>query len=546
MERAAATPFVLHDGPPYANGDLHMGHFLNKVLKDTINRWQMLKGRRVHYQPGWDCHGLPIEIRALQQAAAAAASAGDGAAPPSLAEEPLLLREAAAACAHEAMAGQLASFERWGVMGAWDAPYTTMQPAYEAAELGVLRSLLRHGLIYRGRRPVHWSPATRTALAEAELEYPEGHTSVAAYIGFGLLPPAPPPRAAAASQAAATASATAATAATALPADVAAAMGAAGGVLVPIWTTTPWTIPANQAVCANADLEYLLVTVAPGSAGSGSATQAAGGSQAAVEAQALKVRRLKDEGLRNKEPRVAAAVAELLRLKALLAHEPTAQDTERPQQAQQAQQAAAQQAIGQQAVGQQAVGLVGRTMLVAAARLEAVQAALGVTLRRRPGAEAMRGAELQGLRCAHPLSGRAVPLLCAPHVTDAAGTGFVHTAPAHGPEDFEVGEQHGLSLACAVDEAGRFSTAQAVAEAEAEAEAGEGQGGGGGGTEAAAFDGLAVLAEGNAAVLDALRQLGPACLLGYEAGYAHRYAYDWRSKTPVIYRTTPQVALAQP
>ena len=507
-----------------------MGHFLNKVLKDTINRWQMLKGRRVHYQPGWDCHGLPIEIRALQQAAAAAASAGDGAAPPSLAEDPLLLREAAAACARDAMAGQLTSFERWGVMGAWDAPYTTMQPAYEAAELGVLRSLLRRGLIYRGRRPVHWSPATRTALAEAELEYPEGHTSVAAYIGFGLLPPAPPPRsdAAAASQAA--------TATTALPADVAAAMGAAGGVLVPIWTTTPWTIPANQAVCANADLEYLLVTVAPGSAAPGSAAQTAHdgaeGAQGAVEAQALEVRRLKDEGLGNKEPRVAAAVAELLRLKAMLSQEPPAQDTERPQQP----------AAAQPAVGQQAAGLAGRVMLVAAARLEAVQAALGVTLQPLPGAEAMTGAQLQGLRCAHPLSGRAVPLLCAAHVTDAAGTGFVHTAPAHGPEDFEVGETHGLSLVCAVDEAGRFSTAQAVAEAEAEAEAGEGQGGGGGGTEAAAFDGLPVLTEGNVAVLDALRQRGAACLLGYEDGYTHRYAYDWRSKTPVIYRTTPQVS----
>lgn len=146
-ERAAAAPFVLHDGPPYANGDLHMGHFLNKVLKDTINRWMMLKGRRVHYRPGWDCHGLPIEIRALQLAAA---SAGDGAAP-RLAEEPLQLREAAAACAHEAMAGQLASFERWGVMGAWDAPYTTMQPAYEAAELGVLRALLQRGEAARRR-----------------------------------------------------------------------------------------------------------------------------------------------------------------------------------------------------------------------------------------------------------------------------------------------------------------------------------------------------------------------------------------------------------
>ena len=122
-----------------------MGHFLNKVLKDTINRWMVLKGRRVHYQPGWDCHGLPIEIRALQQAAA---SAGDGS-ESRLAEEPLRLREAAAACARDAMAGQLASFERWGVMGAWDSAYTTMQPSYEAAELGVLRALLRQGAAAR-------------------------------------------------------------------------------------------------------------------------------------------------------------------------------------------------------------------------------------------------------------------------------------------------------------------------------------------------------------------------------------------------------------
>ena len=156
LQRTAAPPFVLHDGPPYANGELHMGHFLNKALKDMINRWKLLRGHRIHYTPGWDCHGLPIELRALQLAGAEAAHE----------LPPLEIRELAAQCATNAIESQRASFVRWGIMADWQAPYTTMQPAYEAAQLGVLKSMLSRGLIFRGARPVHWSPASRTARSE--------------------------------------------------------------------------------------------------------------------------------------------------------------------------------------------------------------------------------------------------------------------------------------------------------------------------------------------------------------------------------------------
>jgi isoleucyl-tRNA synthetase len=220
--RTDAPLFVLHDGPPYANGDLHMGHFLNKVLKDVFSRWRLLCGDRIHYVPGWDCHGLPIELKALQASGAEAAHA----------LPPLELRSIAAACAREAVASQRHSFLRWGIMADWGGAYTTMQPAYEAAQLGVLREMLQRGLVFRGARPVHWSPASRTALAEAELEHVDDHVSTAAYIAFPL--------------------------AQAPVAFTRGSVETAGPVEMLIWTTTPWTIPANQAVCANAELGYAL------------------------------------------------------------------------------------------------------------------------------------------------------------------------------------------------------------------------------------------------------------------------------------------------
>jgi isoleucyl-tRNA synthetase len=223
--------FILHDGPPYANGTLHMGHALNKVLKDIINKYQLLQGRKVRYVPGWDCHGLPIELKVLQDLKP---------------EErrqltPIQLRKKAAAFALKTVEQQSASFQRFGVWGDWQNPYLTLKPEYEAAQIDVFGRMALKGYIYRGLKPVHWSPSSKTALAEAELEYPEGHISRSVYAAFEI---------------------------TALPAALQMPFDPFLGELgVAIWTTTPWTLPANLAVSVNPDLVYAVVEVgdnAPG------------------------------------------------------------------------------------------------------------------------------------------------------------------------------------------------------------------------------------------------------------------------------------------
>ena len=214
--------YVLHDGPPYANGDLHIGHALNKILKDLINKYQLLQGRKVRYVPGWDCHGLPIELKVLQ----------------SMKKEeragltPLELRKKAAAFAKETVGKQRESFKRYGVWGDFENPYLTLQPKYEAAQIEVFGQMFLKGHIYRGRKPVNWSPSSRTALAEAELEYNEKHISKSIYVAFKVTKPSE-----------------------ALQSYV----DAGDDVRVVIWTTTPWTIPANLAVAVNKDLEYAVV-----------------------------------------------------------------------------------------------------------------------------------------------------------------------------------------------------------------------------------------------------------------------------------------------
>ncbi|PPR92760.1 hypothetical protein GOBAR_AA27916 [Gossypium barbadense] len=152
--------FVLHDGPPYANGDLHMGHALNKILKDIINRYKLLQNYKVHFVPGWDCHGLPIELKVLQSL--------DQDARKDL--TPLKLRAKAAKFAKATVKAQMSSFQRFGVWADWNNPYLTLDPKYEAAQIEVFGEMALKGHIYRGRKPVHWSPSSRTALAEAELE----------------------------------------------------------------------------------------------------------------------------------------------------------------------------------------------------------------------------------------------------------------------------------------------------------------------------------------------------------------------------------------
>ncbi|KAJ7955098.1 Isoleucine-tRNA ligase [Quillaja saponaria] len=200
--------FILHDGPPYANGDLHIGHALNKILKDMINRYKLLQNYKV--------------LQSLDQEARKDLA-------------PLKLRAKAAKFAKDTVKAQMSSFKRYGVWADWDNPYLTLDPEYEAAQIEVFGQMAIQGYIYRGRKPVHWSPSSRTALAEAELEYPEGHVSRSIYAIFPLV--SAPPN--------------------------------AGGplndflpnVCLAIWTTTPWTIPANAAVAVNAKLQYALVEV---------------------------------------------------------------------------------------------------------------------------------------------------------------------------------------------------------------------------------------------------------------------------------------------
>lgn len=213
---------MLHDGPPYANGNLHIGHALNKLLKDFINRKQVLNNKQVHYVPGWDCHGLPIELKVLQTMKSKERQA----------LTPVTLREKAARFAKETVEAQSKSFQRYGVMGEFENPYLTLQPEFEAAQIRVFGEMFQKGFIFRGRKPVHWSPSSRTALAEAELEYPEGHISKSIYVGFEITE--------------------ASDALKEYHSDE-------SPIKVAIWTTTPWTMPANMAVAINPDLSYSVV-----------------------------------------------------------------------------------------------------------------------------------------------------------------------------------------------------------------------------------------------------------------------------------------------
>jgi isoleucyl-tRNA synthetase len=220
--------FTLHDGPPYANGPLHAGHALNKITKDIICRYQVTQGKEVSYIPGWDCHGLPIEIKALQAQKKDASQTS-----------PVTVRAAARQLATRTIEDQKRGFKEWAVMGDWDNAYKTMERGFEIRQLEVFKTMFEKGLIYRQNKPVHWSPSSRTALAEAELEYDEGHKSLAAFVRFPVQ----------------------------LSEELrnGALKDVAGEVNVVIWTTTPWTLPANSAVAVHKDMEYCLVKDSDGS-----------------------------------------------------------------------------------------------------------------------------------------------------------------------------------------------------------------------------------------------------------------------------------------
>ena len=225
--------FTLHDGPPYANGALHMGHALNKVLKDIINKYKILKGFKVHFVPGWDCHGLPIELKVLQNLKSDERRNLNT----------LSLRKKAKDYAYIQVNNQMEGFKRWGIWGDWNNPYLTLKKSYESAQIGVFGKMFLNGYIYRGLKPVHWSPSSRTALAEAELEYPEEHYSKSIYVSLKI---------------------------NKVPEEILSKLckkkhlsekdSILTKLFIAVWTTTPWTIPANEAVAVNPKIEYVFAT----------------------------------------------------------------------------------------------------------------------------------------------------------------------------------------------------------------------------------------------------------------------------------------------
>src|SRR3984893_15879917 len=221
--------FVLHDGPPYANGAIHIGHAVNKILKDIVVKSRSLDGFDSPYIPGWDCHGLPIELQVEKKYGR-----------PGHKLDAQAFRAACRAYAHEQIELQRADFKRLGVLGDWDRPYLTMSPRYEAQQLRAFGRIIRNGHLYKGVKPVHWCLDCRSALAEAEVEYQE-KTSPAIDVAFRVTDRN----------------------------DLAARIGLTAAQLdtapaVVIWTTTPWTLPANQAVALRAEFRYVLAQALTG------------------------------------------------------------------------------------------------------------------------------------------------------------------------------------------------------------------------------------------------------------------------------------------
>ncbi len=399
-QHAGAPLFVLHDGPPYANGAIHIGHALQKTLKDFVVRSRFLLGYDVDYVPGWDCHGLPIEWKIEEELRAQGRRKDEV----SKAEFRTRCRDYAAKWIEVQMAG----FKRLGVIGDWEHRYATMDYPSEAAIVAEFHKFVMSCQLYRGSKPVMWSPVERTALADAEVEYHD-HVSPTVWVKFPVVE----------------------------------GSDAARNASVVIWTTTPWTIPANRAVSYNPDIAY-----------------------AVYQVEAI------EEGLE---------------------FEPWASPGDR---------------------------------LVVAEKLaaEVMAAAKAAKFKK------VEAVDCEGMVLEHPLAsldsgyGFQVPMLAGDHVTDDAGTGFVHTAPGHGADDYAVWLAHGhREIPETVDPDGAYYPTVPL------------------------FAGLKVLetdgkhagrfGPANGAVMDKLIEAGHLLARGR---LAHSYPHSWRSKAPVIFRNTPQ------
>ncbi|WP_020008720.1 isoleucine--tRNA ligase [Salinicoccus albus] len=364
------TPYILHDGPPYANGSLHMGHALNKIIKDIIIRNKQMRGFYAPYVPGWDTHGLPIEQ----------ALTNKGVDRKSMSVEEF--RNKCMEFANSQIDGQREGFKRMGIDGDWDDPYLTYKPEFEAAQVRVLKDMAAKGLIYKGKKPIYWSPVSESSLAEAELEYKDKR-SPSIYVSF--------------------------------PVDD------GKGILdedveMVIWTTTPWTIPANLAIAVHPELDYLQF---------------------------------------NYE---------------------------------------------------------GREYLVAEGLLDDFLEAAEWDKDKVTRTKELKGDSLEYITAKHPLYDRTSLVVLGSHVTLDGGTGCVHTAPGHGADDYTVAQQYELDVLSPVDDKGVFTD------------------------EAGKYEGL-FYDKANKVITDDLKENDALIKLEF---ITHSYPHDWRSKTPVIFRATPQ------
>lgn len=396
--------FILHDGPPYANGNIHIGTGLNKILKDIINRTQQMLGKDANYVPGWDCHGLPIEWKIEEQYRAKGKDKDD-----------VPINEFRQECrefAEHWIDVQREEFKRLGVIGRWDDPYLTMKFRSEALIAAELMKFAANGKLYRGSKPVMWSVVERTALAEAEVEYYD-HESDTIWAKFPVIEG---------------------------PGDL-------KGASIVIWTTTPWTIPGNRAICYSGRIGYSLYEI----------TDAPADNWARAGDRLILADALVDEVMASAR----------------------------------------------------------------AATFEKVQPVSSDELAALVCAHPLRNAELDGYQFD-------IPLLAGDHVTDEAGTGFVHTAPGHGREDFEAWTGAEADLrAKGIDPRIPFTVGADGAFT----------------ADAPGFTGEFVITDkgkkggANKAVIDALVKANALIARGR---LKHQYPHSWRSKKPVIFRNTPQ------
>ncbi len=401
-----AEKYTLHDGPPYANGNIHIGHALNKVLKDMVIRSMQMLGYNSAYVPGWDCHGLPIEWKIEEQYRAKGKNKD---------EVPINeFRQECRTFAQKWLDVQREEFKRLGITGDWDNPYTTMAFDAEATIAKELMKFSMSGQLYRGSKPVMWSVVERTALAEAEIEYHDVESD-AIWVKFPV------------------------------------AQGEFEGASIVIWTTTPWTIPANRAIAFSSKLSYGLYEV--------------------VEAE----------------------------------------NTFGPQ--------------------------PGEKLIFADALADLCATQAKITLNRLSD---VRSDELAAITCAHPLAGFDggynfdIPMLDGDHVTDEAGTGFVHSAPGHGMDDYEIWssnaralEARGIdcSIPFSVDDAGYYTREVPGFGPDVE------------GGAARVIDDKGKKGDANKRVIAALIESNN---LFSRYRIKHSYPHSWRSKKPIIFRNTPQ------